>query len=67
MNMYQIVDSTTKTVVATGFAKRKDAKPTRDEKNAAANSPDRFIVSRGSDHPHGPSFGFIQPTHKRWL
>ena len=66
MNMYQVVDSNTKTVVAEGFAKRADAKPTRNEKNAAANSTDRFIVSRGSDHPHGASFGFIAQS-KRWL
>lgn len=66
MNMYQVVDSNDKTVVAEGFAKRKDAKPTRDEKNAAANSDSRFIVSRGSDHPHGQSFGFVAQS-KRWL
>lgn len=66
MNMYQVVDSNDKSVVAEGFAKRKDAKPTRDKKNASANSTDRFIVSRGSDHPRGPSNGFVQQS-KRWL
>ena len=66
MNMYQVVDTNTKTVVAEGFAERQLAKPTRDEKNAAANSPDRFIVSRGSDHPHGQSFGFVAQS-RRWL
>lgn len=66
MNMYQVVDSETKTVVAEGFAKRKDAKPTRNKKNADANSTTRFTVSRGSDHPNGPSNGHVQ-TSKRWL
>jgi len=66
MNMYRVVDSKTKTVVAEGFAKRKDAKPTRDEKNTAANSTVRFTVSRGSEHPRGASNGHVQ-TSKRWL
>ncbi len=66
MNMYQVVDSNSKAVVAEGFAKRADAKPTRDEKNTAANSTTRFTVSRGSDHPRGASNGHIN-TSKRWL
>ena len=66
MNMYQVVDTNTKTVVAEGFTSRKDAKPTRDEKNTNANSKTRFTVSRGSEHPRGASNGHIQ-TSKRWL
>lgn len=64
-NMYQVVDTTTKTAVATGFAKRKDAKPVRDEKNGENGT--RFIVSRGDDHPHGPSFGPVEQQSRRWL
>ena len=66
MNIYQVVATNTKTVVAEGFASRKDAKPTRDKKNAGASSSTRFTVSRGSEHPRGASNGHIQ-TSKRWL
>ena len=35
----------------TQSCERQLAKPTRDEKNRAANSTTRFTVSRGSEHP----------------
>ena len=70
MNMYQVVDTADDhKVVATGFthkeAKRKgdkkSAKVKRDELNATVKNHDpdnpRYIVSRGDDHPHGPSNG----------
>ncbi len=65
MNMYQVVKTSDKTVVAEGFAKRGDAKKIRDEKNGGT-TPNGFIVSRGSDHPRGQTFGFVQQS-KRWL
>lgn len=69
MKMYQVVKTSDKSVVAEGFATREDAKITRDKKNGGPASVVRndFIVSRGSDHPNGPSFGFVAPVHKRWL
>lgn len=68
-NMYQVVELPSKSVVATGFAKREDAKPARNTfisgAKAARNS-NVFIVARGSDHPRGPSFGPVIQS-KRWL
>lgn len=68
MNMYQVVKTSDKTVVAEGFAKRKDAKKVRDEKNGgpAHLLHNDFIVSRGSDHPRGPSNGHVEKS-KRWV
>lgn len=37
--MYKIIDTHTKTDVKTGFATREDAKPKRNELNAAAKAP----------------------------
>lgn len=65
MNMYQIVRTSDKTVVAEGFATRKDAKVKRDKLNGG-NIALMHIVSRGSDHPNGASFGEINES-KRWL
>lgn len=65
MNMYQVVKTSDKSVVADGFAKREDAKKIRDEKNGGT-TPNGFIVSRGSDHPRGASFGEVAKS-KRWL
>ena len=58
MNIYQVVNLTTRKAVATGFDTREQAKPTRDEFNA--KSLNNHIVSRGTDHPRGPSFGPIE-------
>ena len=66
-NMYQVVDTHDKSVVAEGFAKREDAKPVRNAKNKEANSEMRFVVSRGKDHPLGESRGFVPPTNKKWM
>lgn len=73
MNTYQIVDTRDHSVVATGFthkeAKRKGdkkaAKPVRDEMNAGVKNSDPFIVSRGEDHPHGPSNGISERMRGR--
>lgn len=64
-NMYQVVDTHDKTVVADGFAKRKDAKPVRNAKNKEVDSETRFVVSRGSDHPLGETRGPV-PQTKKW-
>lgn len=65
MNMYQVVKTSDKSVVAEGFAKREDAKKVRDEK-AGGSTPNGFTVSRGSDHPRGPSNGHVEKS-KRWV
>ena len=69
MNTYQVVKTSDKSVVAEGFASRKAAKIVRDKKNggpANQEGPNDFIVSRGSDHPCGASFGFVSQS-KKWL
>lgn len=71
MNTYQVVRVSDKKVVAEGFASREEAKKVRNEKmfGDALNDAERllnviqgnvkftYIVSRGSDHPNGASFG----------
>jgi len=64
--MYQVVDTKTKKAVATGFAKRQDAKVVRNKKNGG-EAIGQHIVSRGENHPNGPSFGPVENTSKRWL
>lgn len=71
MNMYQVVRTADKVVIAEGFAKREEAKKIRDgHNNGPIPTPERktpfCIVSRGSDHPRGPSFGPVNES-KRWL
>ena len=68
MNMYQVVKTSDKSVVAEGFAKREDAKKIRDEKNGGPANllHNDYIVSRGSDHPRGASNGAVVQS-KRWL
>lgn len=76
-NMYQIVDTRNHSVVETGFthkeAKRKGdkkaAKPVRDELNDGVKNSDPFIVSRGTDHPHGETKGISRrtPGAKSWF
>ncbi len=64
-NMYQIVDTRNHTVVETGFERKepkrkgdkKAAKPARDTLNDGVKNSDPFIISRGEDHPRGPSNG----------
>ena len=59
-NTYQVVDTHGNKVVAEGFAKREDAKVERDTRNGGPITDDkmpRYIVSRGKDHPNGPSNG----------
>jgi len=66
MNMYQVVNSNTKDVRAEGFDKREHAKIVRDKMNADSNSDSIYIVSRGSEHPRGQTFGPVNQS-KRWL
>lgn len=62
-NMYQVIDTKTKKAVDTGFKNRELAKVVRNELNEKNNSDvegsgkPRFVVSRGTDHPRGPSDG----------
>lgn len=65
-SIYQIVDSHTNAVEVEGFANRQSAKPKRDEMNAGSSDPNRYIVSRGKDHPRGPSFGPDNSQQKRY-
>ena len=68
MNIYQIVRTSDKTVVAEGFTTRKEAKVKRDKLNGIPANVlhNDHIVSRGSDHPNGPSFGAVN-ENKCWL
>ena len=59
--MYQIADKHDHSVVDEGFAKRELAKRKRNKLNEDSghldtNNP-RYIISRGKDHPDGPSNG----------
>lgn len=71
--MYKIVDTHKKIDVKTGFAKREDAKPKRNELNIAANDKavngekPRYVVSRDFMHPRGETDGFDHTVAKRWL
>ena len=60
-DIYRIIDTTTHEPVASGFATREAAKPRRDELNGdhppKDGKPGRYIVSRGEDHPDGPTNG----------
>lgn len=60
-DIYRIIDRHDGSVVEVGFAKREAAKPRRNELNEEAGRTDpnnpRYIISRGEDHPHGPSNG----------
>ena len=63
MNMYQVIDTHDNSVVATGFerkeGKRKNdrfaAKVKRDKLNK--ETPNRYILGRGTYHPKGQSNG----------
>lgn len=67
-NTYQVIDTHDNSVVATGFVrkegKRKNdrlaAKVKRDKLNG--DTPGRYIVGRGTDHPRGPSVGISTRT-----
>lgn len=71
MNMYQVVRTADKMVLAEGFAKREDAKVYRNKYNTGPiPTPKRdqpfCFVGRGSDHPRGPSNGHVNQS-KRWV
>jgi len=61
MDTYRIIDTNTREAVASGFATREEAKPRRDELCGdyppKDGKPGRYIISRGEDHPHGPTNG----------
>lgn len=63
--MYQVVDTTTKRAVATGFSSREAAKKIRNKRNGGKEE-GIHIVSRGKNHPRGPSYGPVDRS-KRWL
>ncbi len=71
--MYKIVDTRKNIDVETGFAKREDAKPKRDELNGATvanmheDAKRRFVISRDASHPRGETDGFDHTSLKRWL
>lgn len=61
--MYQVVDTNTKKVIDVGFKNRESAKVIRNELNekndsdAEGSGKPRFVVARGTDHPHGETDG----------
>ena len=63
MNIYQVVDTKTRKVVAKGFQTKQEAKVLRNAKNEETNGDaegdgkPRFVISRGTDHPLGPTDG----------
>ncbi len=66
--MYKIYDTHKKVDVETGFAKREDAKPKRDELNEGKPNGlkmARYIVSRDDDHPFGSSNGVSKKMRGR--
>ena len=62
-NMYQVIDTKTRKIVATGFKTKQEAKVVRNANNeetksvVEGNAKPRFVVSRGTDHPLGPTDG----------
>lgn len=54
-NLYQVVDTQTGDVIASGFSGRENAKPRRNKENEKAKSKVRFIVTRGDENPRGVS------------
>lgn len=65
-NMYQVVRTADKMILAEGFAKREDAKVYRDKYNSPDSDRMFCFVGRGCDHPRGPSNGHVNQS-KRWL
>ncbi len=73
-DIYRIVDPHTRKAVEIGFANREEAKIRRDKlcgKDGLPKKsrPGRYIVSRGEDHPHGPSDGrtsLVRGKNSRW-
>ena len=70
-DIYRVVDTRTKKVVASGFSTKKEAKAIRNQRNEEANSTQsddskpRFVVARGEDHPRGSTDGVtVQKTPK---
>lgn len=62
-NIYQVVDTSSHTVVEVGFQSRQEAKKLRDIKNKeAGKNRFQYIVSRGSDHPLGETDGIDHQT-----
>lgn len=56
--IYRVIDTSTRTMVEKGgFGDKMKAKKLRNKLNKEAESETRYIVSRGNDHPHGPSDG----------
>ena len=72
-NLYRVVDTKTKKVVQEGFAKKEEAKVVRNQLNeeskdkAKDGQKPRYVVSRGEDHPHGPSDGFDHKSKKKFF
>lgn len=62
-NIYQVIDTKIRKVVAEGFSSRQEAKVIRNTNNeetegdVKGNGKPRFVVSRGTDHPLGPTDG----------
>ena len=65
MDMYRVIDTNDHSVVKSGFNSRADAKKIRDTKNGEKS--ERYIVSRGEDHPRGSSNGINHTISKRWI
>ncbi len=72
-NIYQVVDTKARKVVAEGFKSREEAKVVRNANNeetkgeAEGNGKPRFVVSRGTDHPRGPTDGVtVKNTPKQY-
>lgn len=69
--MYQVVETKTNKAVATGFKNRETARTERDERNGGPSKNDganlKFVISRGEEHPLGPSVGVNKIQSKRWV
>ena len=71
VNMYQVVDTKARKVVAEGFENRESARIVRDEHNtvhksgAEGGAKPRFVISRGTDHPHGATDGLDHSYKKK--
>lgn len=72
-NLYRVVDTKTKNVVQEGFDKKEDAKTVRNGHNkecddkAKDGAKPRYVIARGTDHPHGATDGFDhKPRKKLW-
>lgn len=70
-NLYRVVDTKTKTVIQEGFDKKEEAKVVRNEHNkecddkATDNAKPRYVIARGTDHPHGVTDGIDHQTKKK--